>query len=115
MEHTNQRSIQRSRTKGEQQKTALGPDLYVKLQKWNNCEGTLSGFKEPAIVVNCTFQFQQEQKNNGSADALVSVITPCQFGIHFGLKCINTLFPGEEQPNINAFLNRSRRKTALKK
>src|ERR1700674_4743777 len=48
---------------GKQVKTTFGPNLYVKLQKWNNCEGTLSGFREPATVENCTFQFQQEQKS----------------------------------------------------
>ncbi len=89
---------------GKQEKTALGPNLYVKLQKWNNCKGTLSGFTEPAVVNNCTFQLQQEQEGKGPAEARVSVITPCQFGIHFALKCPNTLFLGEEQSNINAFL-----------
>jgi|GEM_PF-4238846 len=89
---------------GKQERTIFGPNLYVKLQKWNNCKGTLSGFTEPAVVFNCSFQFQQEQKNKGTGEALVSVITPCQFGIHFALKCPNTLFLGEEQSNINAFL-----------
>ncbi len=90
---------------GKQERTVFGPDLYVKLQKWNTCKGTLSGFTEPAVVSNCTFQFQQEQEESkGTGNALVSVITPCQFGIHFALKCPNFLFPGEEQSNINAFL-----------
>ncbi|HEV3070429.1 MAG TPA: hypothetical protein VGY76_03265 [Solirubrobacteraceae bacterium] len=99
---------------GKQEKTAFGPNLYVKLQKWNNCKGTLSGFTEPAIVNNCTFQFQQEQESKGPADALVSVITPCQFGIHFALKCPNTLFPGEEQSNINAFLKQVKAQNSAK-
>lgn len=99
---------------GKQEKTAFGPNLYVKLQKWNNCKGMLSGFTEPAIVANCTFQFQQEQKSKGPADALVSVITPCQFGIHFALKCLNTLFPGEEQSNINAFLKQVKAENSAK-
>jgi hypothetical protein len=99
---------------GKQQKTAFGPNLYVKLRKWNNCQGTLSGFTEPAIVENCTFQFQQEQKGKGPAEALVSVITPCQFGIHFALKCPNILFPGEEQSNINAFLKQVKAENSAK-
>ncbi len=99
---------------GKQEKTAFGPNLYVKLQKWNNCKGSLSGFKEPAAVFNCTFQFQQEQKNKGPTDALVSVITPCDFGIHFGLKCPNVLFPGKEQSNINAFLKQVKAENSAK-
>jgi hypothetical protein len=99
---------------GKQEKTTYGPNLYVKLQKWNNCEGTLSGFIEPATVENCTFQFQQEQESKGPADALVSVITPCRFGIHSPLKCTDTLFPGEEQSNINAFLKQVKAENSAK-
>jgi hypothetical protein len=99
---------------GKQQKTNFGPNLYVKLQKWNNCKGTLSGFTEPAIVENCEFQFQQEQKSKGLAEALVSVISPCQFGIHFALKCPNTLFPGEEQSHINSFLKQVKAENSSK-
>jgi hypothetical protein len=99
---------------GKQVKTTFGPNLYVKLQKWNNCEGMLDGFKEPAAVGNCTFQFQQEQKNKGPADALVSVITPCRFGVIEPLRCFDTLFPGEEQSNINAFLKQVKAENSAK-
>lgn len=99
---------------GKQEKTTFGPDLYVKLQKWNNCKGELSGFREPALVFECTFQLQQEQKSKGLADALVSVITRCQFGIHFALKCPNYLYPGEEQSTINAFLKQVKAENSAK-
>jgi hypothetical protein len=99
---------------GKQERTASGPNLYVKLQKWNNCEGELDGFKEPAAVENCTFQFRQEQENKGPASALVSVTTPCRFGVIEPLLCIDTFFPGEEQANINAFLKQVKGENSAK-
>jgi hypothetical protein len=89
---------------GKQVKTTVGPNLYVKLQKWDTCLSKLSILQDIPTIENCTFQLQQEQKDTRRAEALVSVVTACTFADHVGFKCIMHMTPGEEQPQTNAFL-----------
>jgi hypothetical protein len=89
---------------GKQVKTTFGPDLYVKMRNWNQCKGEQPDVISPVVTIeDCSFQFQQEQKNTGSANALLSVVTECEVYLNF-LFCADRLTPGNEQTGVNAFL-----------
>ena len=88
----------------KQVKTTLGPNLYVKMYEWNHCIAEVSGFTDSIIsFYDCTFQFQQQEKGAGSANALVSIVTECQITLHTFM-CAFYLTPGKEQTGENAFL-----------
>lgn len=80
----------------KQVKTLFGPHLYIKINKWNNCESNVTGIVVKGVTVSeCVFQVEQAQK--GATTGTGTVVSNCVITVPAKPECIITVTPGNHE------------------